>query len=84
MEYGYFVGFASGFSIILLSFVLPNLFLHKLIHFTGVKKKYMKLIIGLIIVSILLGMSVFMEYIFKTFFGNVILDPELEEEHLKD
>tara|TARA_A100001015_G_C14859568_1_gene659773 strand:- start:396 stop:899 length:504 start_codon:yes stop_codon:yes gene_type:complete len=81
LEYGYFVGFASGLSIVMLSFILPNLFLHKLIHFTGVKKKYMKIIVGLIIISILLGLSVFMEYMIKTFFDNVILDPELEEEN---
>ena len=45
------------------------------------KKKYMKIIVGLVIITILLGLSVLMEYIFKTFFDNVILDPELEEEN---
>ena len=53
IQNGYIDGVLSGINIICLSFIIPNLFLHKIIHYLNFKTKIMKLLSGIIIIGIL-------------------------------
>lgn len=62
LQNGYLDGILSGISIMLFSFVIPNLFLHKIINYFNIKRKFNKLLFGLFIILILM----FFSYIFET------------------
>jgi len=71
INYNYTTAILSGLNIILLSFIIPNLFLHKCIHFIttifNIQNKYMTLFVGLICVAILVIISVVLDDIIKKY-----------------
>jgi len=69
INYNYTTAILSGLNIILLSFIIPNLFLHKCIHFItiflNIKSKYINLLVGFICIGILLILSVIFDKIIE-------------------
>jgi len=62
LQNGYLDGVLSGINIILFSYILPNLFLHKLIHYMKITTKFMRLLVGLFIIAILLLLTLLIDY----------------------
>lgn len=86
IEYGYLAGILSGLIIVLLSFIIPNLFIHKIIHFfTNYFKSenpYLIICIGFIIIGILLGLSIFFEKIIIKYTEYKNIDKEIKPKNI--
>jgi hypothetical protein len=65
LENGYTAGVLSGINIVMLSFIIPNLYLHKLISYFNFKTKLMKLLIGIGIIGILLSLTLLIDIIIE-------------------
>jgi len=83
IQYGYLTGILNGINIMLFSFILPNLYMFRLIRFIknyfNLKNKYNTILIGLLIVAILIGFTILVEFIIYTYAAHVKIDPELEK-----
>jgi len=83
IRYDYLTGILSGISIIIFSFILPNLFLHKTVHNLmerfNFKSSYISIIIGFILIGILLGLSMVIESIIQKYTKGIIIDPKIED-----
>ncbi len=81
IRYNYLTGILSGLSIIILSFIVPNLFLHKTIHYFmnlfKTKNPFIIILIGFTLIAILLGLSVVIEKFIQHVARGVIIDPGL-------
>ena len=68
IQNGYIDGILSGVNIVLFSFIIPNLFLHKIIHYFNIKTKFNKLAFGLMIILILIIFTTIIEKHIDKFF----------------
>ena len=83
IQYGYLTGILNGINIILFSFILPNLYLFRLIKiikkYFNLKNKYNTILIGAVLVCILIAFTILFEYIIYSYAAHVKIDPELEK-----
>lgn len=83
IQYGYLTGILNGINIILFSFIIPNLYLFRIIKvikkYFNLKNKYNTILLGLLIVSILIGFTILFEFIIYSYAAHVKIDPELEK-----
>ena len=82
VQYNYTVGVLTGISIVLTSFILPNMFLHssidKIKHILQLRSKKSHILIGLSLVILLLIISYIIEKFVQSRLYNWIIDPEYE------
>ena len=80
--YGYLTGILSGLNVVLFSFILPNLFLHKILHYIAhyfnIKNSYMLIFIGFICICILMVVSGSIENIIQKKTTGIIIDTDIE------
>tara|TARA_Y100000590_G_C15584284_1_gene963556 strand:- start:704 stop:1216 length:513 start_codon:yes stop_codon:yes gene_type:complete len=83
IEYNLLTGIVTGCMMILLSFILPNLFLHKTVHFLmkslNLKGAVPSIIIGLLCISLLLAASIFLEKLIIKLTKSIVIDPKIEK-----
>ena len=83
IQFGYLTGILNGINIILFSFILPNLYLFRVIKYIKryfkLKNKYNTILIGILLIAILIGFTILFEFIIYTYAANIKIDPELEK-----
>lgn len=74
IQNGYLDGVLSGINIMMLSFILPNLYLHKIVHYIityfKIKNNNLKLIVGIFVVAIFFIVTLINESIIDKIFIN--------------
>lgn len=80
IQYGYLTGVISGMIIVILSFVIPNLFLHKItdgiMHKFNFKSPYIFISIGFMVIGVLMMVSSILENLTQTYTKRVIIDTD--------
>ena len=83
IQYGYLTGILNGINIILFSFILPNLYMFRLIRvirsYFKLKNKYNTILVGLLFIGVLIGFTILFEFIIYSLAAHVKIDPELEK-----
>jgi len=83
IQFGYLTGILNGINIILFSFILPNLYMFRVIRiikkYFKFKNKYITILIGLGLVGILIACTILFEFIIYSYAAHVKIDPELEK-----
>jgi len=68
VQNGYIDGVLSGINIIIFSFIIPNLFLHKILQYFVIKSKIKKILFGFIIIGILLFCTILFDKLIDKLF----------------
>jgi hypothetical protein len=83
IQFGYLTSIINGFIVVLISFVLPNLYLYSFIKFIiryyKLKSKYSYVSIGLFIILLTIGAMIGFEKLIQISTSKIIIDPELEK-----
>ena len=83
IQFGYLTSILNGFIVIFISFVIPNLYLYRFIHFIKkyfkLKYKYSYILIGFFIILLTIGIMIGCEKLIQKYISNIIIDPELEK-----
>lgn len=83
IQYGYLTSILNGIIIVILSFVIPNLYLQRIIvkikKRYKLKQRYMSIVIGMGFIIAGIGVMFGCEKLIQKFTSDIVIDPELEK-----